>query len=142
MDNSMPADSWVSSEAGLRLEGRQLLSSNMVAGVGVGVFVILFFMAFCIILCLLGSRTKNPWLWCTMSAIIFGIIFAVLAASPKGAAPIKPATGYDQTIVPMSIIMSFLTFGIVLGALGMCCFQGSSQVYARPLSYHEDVLGY
>ncbi len=52
----------------------------------------------------------------------------------------RRSQGYDQTIVPMSIIMGFMCLCIVLAGLGLMIFQASPKFYARPLSHHVDVL--
>lgn len=36
--------------------------------------------------------------------------------------------------------MVLLGVGILCGGLGLLIFQGSQQFYARPLSYHLDVV--
>lgn len=47
--------------------------------------------------------------------------------------------GYDQTIIPMVIIMILIGLGIIIGGVGLIIFQAGTQFYARPLSYHLDV---
>ncbi|KAG2427007.1 hypothetical protein HYH02_014653 [Chlamydomonas schloesseri] len=118
---------------------RELLGS-MVAGVGVGVFLIFFFLALSIAICLIGSRTKFRWAIYMASAAMFGIVALVLIASPKGTQPPKPPYGYNQTIIPMAIIMSLLCLGILVGGVFMLVAHVLPPLYARPLSYHLDVL--
>jgi hypothetical protein len=45
--------------------------------------------------------------------------------------------GYDQTVVPLTIIMIFLCLGIVVSWVGMLAFQGTAQFYAKPLPTHS-----
>ncbi len=52
----------------------------------------------------------------------------------------NPTQGYNNTIIPMAIIMSFLCLGILLGGLFLLVVHVLPPLYARPLSYHLDVL--
>ena len=49
--------------------------------------------------------------------------------------------GYDQTIVPMAVVMSLLCFGLVISGLGLLFFFVFPTHYARPLRYDIDVIG-
>ncbi|MEW5297505.1 MAG: hypothetical protein WDW36_000711 [Sanguina aurantia] len=109
-------------------------------GVGIGVFMIFFFLALSLLFCALGSRTNSPWITYFLSTSMWLIVVIVVLASPKAAQPVKPATGYDKTIFPLVFIMVLLILGIVGGALGMVAMHCGERRYARPLSYHLDVL--
>lgn len=63
---------------------------------------------------------------------------ALPCASPP--CPPPPAQGYNQTIIPMSIIMAFLCLGVLLGGLFLLVGHVLPPLYARPLSYHLDIL--
>ncbi|GLI61417.1 hypothetical protein VaNZ11_003773 [Volvox africanus] len=125
---------------GAQLSHGRTLMAQRVAGVGVGVFLLFFFLALSIFLCLLGSRTKIRWIIYAASTLMFGIVAVILLASPKGQKSTKPPEGYDLTIVPLIIIMAILVLGVLLGAVGMLIFAVLPATYARPLSYHMDVL--
>ncbi|EFJ49693.1 hypothetical protein VOLCADRAFT_89670 [Volvox carteri f. nagariensis] len=114
--------------------------AQRVAGVGVGVFLLFFFLALSVLICLLGSRSKLRWIVFTASAAMFGIVALVLLASPKGPKRTKPPEGYDQTIVPLVVVMVILAIGVLMSAVGMLIFALLPTVYARPLSHHLDVL--
>ncbi|GIL74008.1 hypothetical protein Vretimale_5060 [Volvox reticuliferus] len=149
-DLSMEHGSWLaigfdSSEqqvfgVGPQLSHGRTLMAQRVAGVGVGIFLLFFFLALSLLLCLLGSRTKIRWIIYAASTLMFGIVAIVLLASPKGQKSTKPPEGYDQTVVPLIIIMAVLVVGVLLGAVGMLIFAVLPTTYARPLSYHMDVL--
>ena len=49
--------------------------------------------------------------------------------------------GYDRTTVPMALTGVLLGVGAAASAAGMFVFQVRAATYARPLSYHKDVLG-
>ncbi|GLC45559.1 hypothetical protein PLESTB_001206200 [Pleodorina starrii] len=119
--------------------GRALLAQR-VAGVGVGVFLLFFFLAISALMCLLGSRTKMRWIIYAASSLMFGIVAVVLLASPKGPKRTKPPEGYDQTVVPLVIIMALVVLGVVLGGVGLLLFAVFPTTYARPLSHHLDVM--
>jgi hypothetical protein len=51
-----------------------------------------------------------------------------------------PMQGFDQTIVPLTVIMVFLCLGIVVAALGLLFFQVFPTYYARPLRYDVDII--
>ena len=48
--------------------------------------------------------------------------------------------GYDQTIIPLVLIMAVLCIGILVGGVGMLVLYVLPPVYAKPLSYHVDIL--
>ncbi|KAG2483481.1 hypothetical protein HYH03_017663 [Edaphochlamys debaryana] len=125
--------------ADLTHHGRQLLSDR-VAGVGTAVFVFFFFLALCLTICLIGAFTKQRWVVYVISTAVFGIVCLVLFASPKGPKKPKPETGYDQTIVALVFIMVILCLGIVAAAVFMLILHVLPTVYARPLSYHLDII--
>lgn len=56
---------------------------------------------------------------------------------PYRAAP----QGYDRTVVPLAVTGALLGAGALAAGGGMLVFQARAAVYARPLSYHRDVLG-
>ncbi|KAF5838695.1 hypothetical protein DUNSADRAFT_2391 [Dunaliella salina] len=119
--------------------GRHLLSSYRVAGVGVGIFVFFLFLAFCVLLCVVGSRTRFPWVIFSVSTAILVIVVLALFASPRGEAPEPPETGYDQTIGGLITVMVLLCVGILLAGLGMVGLVATEQHFAWPLSYHMDI---
>lgn len=53
----------------------------------------------------------------------------------------SPTQGYDATIVPMSVIMALLIFGIISAGVGLLIFEAAPRRYARPLRHDLDVLG-
>ncbi|GFR51306.1 hypothetical protein Agub_g13670 [Astrephomene gubernaculifera] len=119
--------------------GRELLASRA-AGVGVGVFLIFFFLALSVVICIFGSWSKYRWAIYTASTALFGIVALILLASPKGSKPARPAEGYDRTIVPLVVIMALTVVGVLAGAVGLLVFHVLPPLYARPLSYHLDVM--
>jgi hypothetical protein len=48
--------------------------------------------------------------------------------------------GYDQTIIPMTVVMVSICLGIVVAGMGMLFLQVFPAFYARPLRYDVDVL--
>lgn len=48
--------------------------------------------------------------------------------------------GYDQTIIPLVVVIVLVSVGALASLLGMLVFHVRAAVYARPLSYHMDVL--
>jgi len=119
--------------------GRHLLASHRVAGVGVGIFVFFLFLAFCVVLCIVGSRTRFPWVIFSVSTAILVIVVLALFASPRGEAPEPPETGYDETIGGLITVMVLLCVGILLAGIGMVGLVATEQHFARPLSYHLDI---
>ncbi|PNH07400.1 hypothetical protein TSOC_006146 [Tetrabaena socialis] len=132
-------DAFAAGGTELTHHGRALLATRVV-GVGLGVFLVFFFLALSLVVCLVGSRTKYRWAIYMASTAMFGIIALVLIASPKGEKPVKPPEGYDLTIIPVVIITAVVCIGVLLGAVGMLVFHVLPTVYARPLSYHLDIM--
>ncbi|WIA16443.1 hypothetical protein OEZ85_013129 [Tetradesmus obliquus] len=124
----------------LRSSGRQLLQSPRVLGVGAGVFLLAFFLVVCVVLGLLGSHTTKPGLAYAGSAAIYAIVALVLLASPKGYPPPPSPVGYDQTIIPLVVVIMLVSVGALASLLALLVFHVRAAVYARPLSYHADVL--
>lgn len=54
--------------------------------------------------------------------------------------PAPPAQGYDRTLVPLALMGSLLCAGVGASAAGAFAFIVRAPLYARPLSYHADVL--
>jgi hypothetical protein len=73
---------------------------------------------------------------------MFAIVAGVLLGSPKGAPlPSAPPGGYDRGLVPLAATGALLAAGACCSAVGVFVFFVHEPVYARPLSYHADVLG-
>lgn len=47
--------------------------------------------------------------------------------------------GYDNTIIPLVVIMTVVCLGICVGGCGVLRYFVLPPVYARPLSYHLDI---
>ncbi|KAF6261383.1 hypothetical protein COO60DRAFT_1459144 [Scenedesmus sp. NREL 46B-D3] len=103
--------------------GRHLLQSPRVLGVGAGVFLLAFFLVVCVVLGLLGSRTTKPGLAYAASAAIYAIVALVLLASPKGYAPPPSPVGYDQTIIPLVVVMVLVSVGALGSLAGLLVFH-------------------
>lgn len=50
------------------------------------------------------------------------------------------AQGYDRTLIPMVLMGVLVSAGVGMSAVGLLIFHVREAVYARPLSYHRDVL--
>jgi hypothetical protein len=48
--------------------------------------------------------------------------------------------GYDQTIIPLVVVIVLVSVGALGSLVGLLVFHVRAAVYARPLSYHLDVL--
>ena len=48
--------------------------------------------------------------------------------------------GYDQTFVPLSVMMALVCLGVLISLVGLLTFHVRAAVYARPLNYHTDIL--
>jgi hypothetical protein len=48
--------------------------------------------------------------------------------------------GYDRTIIPLTVVMILICLGVVAAPLGLLFFAVFPTRYAKPLSYHADVL--
>lgn len=113
---------------------------NKVGNVGAGVFVLLLFLGFCLFLCLIGLRCKRPSYMYVLSFLIYLIVFTVVVFSPRGTPPQRPPEGWDLTIIPMVIICVSMGIAAVLAFLGLWCCHWGHRYYARPISYHVDVV--
>lgn len=60
--------------------------------------------------------------------------------APLTPAPPPPPQGYDRTFVPLALTGALLCAGVGASAAGVFAFVVRAPVYARPLSYHADVL--
>ena len=54
--------------------------------------------------------------------------------------PCNQTQGYDRTIVPLVLMGVLVSAGAGMSAVGLLLFHVRTAVYARPLSYHKDVL--
>lgn len=114
--------------------GRRLLESRRVLGVGVGVFVIGFFLTFSVILCLLGSRTRRPGVVYSVSSFILGLVVLILVASPKSSQEqAKDPRGYDQTVIPYIILSAFMGAAVVGSLVAFLKFKLQATLYGKPL---------
>ncbi|KAI8471481.1 MAG: hypothetical protein J3K34DRAFT_506752 [Monoraphidium minutum] len=118
----------------------RLLETPRVMGVGAGVFLLGFFLVMSIVVCLVGSRTRKPGLVYAVSVVLYGVVAAVLLGSPKGHKPPPAPEGYDRTLIPLVLTGALVCAGAAAGAAGLLVFHVRQPVYARPLSYHRDVL--
>ncbi|KAK9830027.1 hypothetical protein WJX72_009284 [[Myrmecia] bisecta] len=117
-----------------------MASDGRVLGVGVGLFVILFFLVVCLVICAVGSKTTKPAIAYAGSTGLFVFVVVVLFASPRGPDK-RPNNGdYDQTIIPMIIILLLMIIGAVAAGLGMIVHHLKTPVYAKRLNYYTDVL--
>lgn len=54
--------------------------------------------------------------------------------------PALPMQGYDQTYIPLIVIMSVMCVGICCAGCGMLNYEAFRTQHARPLRYNEDVM--
>jgi hypothetical protein len=54
--------------------------------------------------------------------------------------PCCRSQGYDQTIIPLVVVIVLVSVGALGSLVGLLVFHVRAAVYARPLSYHLDVL--
>ncbi|GAX82455.1 hypothetical protein CEUSTIGMA_g9882.t1 [Chlamydomonas eustigma] len=116
------------------------LGDFRVGGVGSGIFTFFLFLGIWLFLCLLGTRTKQPGYMYFWASFMFAVALLTLFLSPVGS-PMTPPKGYDQTIIPMTVVMVSICLGIVVAGMGMLFLQVFPAFYARPLRYDVDVLG-
>ncbi len=55
--------------------------------------------------------------------------------------PLLPVLqGYDTTIIPLVVLIILMSVAALASLLGLLVFHARAALYARPLSYHADVL--
>ncbi|GMH40201.1 hypothetical protein BSKO_08105 [Bryopsis sp. KO-2023] len=124
----------------MTLARRQLLQYEDTLGLGTGIFVLGIVLLVSVVLCCCGSNAKKPGVVYVASTALFVAVFVILLAAPKGEKEESPAQGYDDTVVPLGIILSVMVLGAILSLAGMFIFYCQPTTYARPLSYHTDIL--
>lgn len=71
---------------------------------------------------------------------MFATVAVVLLASPKGEPPPPSPVGYDATAAPLGAVLALCCLGVLGGCAGMLTLHVRVPLYARPLSFHVDVL--
>lgn len=51
-----------------------------------------------------------------------------------------PQQGHDTTVIPLIVMCTLVCLGVLASAGGVISYSLQIPVYARPLSFHTDVL--
>mmetsp|Transcript_19556 Transcript_19556/g.37419 ORF Transcript_19556/g.37419 Transcript_19556/m.37419 type:complete len:122 (+) Transcript_19556:115-480(+) len=117
----------------------------LVLGVGEGVFVLGFFLALCLVICFLGTKTRYGSYIFLGSAVAFLLIFVILVASPRssGDEEVNDSTeinAKNSTVIERGVMMFIMAIGVVLAVVGLLIHHVEPPKYARPIDYRMDIL--
>lgn len=110
----------------------------LVAFVGVGTFLIIFFSILLLLLCVLSRITQRSSFWIAGAATLF-IVALVLALSPRQSASDSAATltvgsgGYSSFYVGQSLMAALMILSTLGACVGISITNCTSPRYARPI---------
>ncbi|KAK3249183.1 hypothetical protein CYMTET_41377 [Cymbomonas tetramitiformis] len=114
-----------------------------VFGVGEGVFVLAFFGVLCIVVCLLGLKSRNGSQVCLASTIFWVFLFAILVSSPREDDEETVDTGekdssvIGRALMVRSTIPSYVNLHKRLLALMCMLEEDSVALNTKPMSRRQ-----
>jgi len=107
----------------------------LIAGIGVGLFVLLLFAGLLLLTCVLASAHKFGPAIIGGATLIYVIVAIVLILSPRVSdfTTESETLKTDARLLNTSILMTILGLTVVCAVVGMCTNQLTRSIQAKPL---------
>uniref|UniRef100_A0A7S3CXT2 Transmembrane protein 218 n=1 Tax=Palpitomonas bilix TaxID=652834 RepID=A0A7S3CXT2_9EUKA len=108
--------------------------SNLVLGLGPGLFIIILLSVLGIVTCVIGSRTDKSGLIILATTLVLAIIFLSLLLTPRSdTSNISATKAYDYSIIYRIFFIVCMILGLVAGLIGVLTSHLSVPVFNQPL---------